>query len=173
MAFPPSDECVAFTPRIKMAFLEHLRDKPNNRRVSRSDKENLINLLTNASYRPSSQKEFSRRNYVRKTFIWNERIQDLFATAKTDTEKDRLVITEDMIADIVDIVHDNNNHGGWDATWKDVSASYYGILWSDVIFLLKQCRVCASDASKRPKAKESSVSTFSAQPAENKEQRCS
>ncbi|KAL8773446.1 MAG: hypothetical protein Q9209_001549 [Squamulea sp. 1 TL-2023] len=158
---------VAFTPSTRIAFFELLRDKPNKRRVSQFDKEVLINLLTNSSYRPASQQEFSRRNYVRKTFRWNHEIQELFAAAKTDKETDRLVVTENMIVDIVESVHDNNSHGGWDATWKDVSASYYGILRSDVIFLLKQCQICASDLSKRPKPRESHVPASHAQSAEN------
>lgn len=56
-----------------------------------------------------------------------------------------------MIADVVDFVHNGNGHAGWDATWKDVSNLYYGILRSDVIFLLKRCQICASNPSKRPK----------------------
>lgn len=58
-----------------------------------------------------------------------------------------------MIADTVEIVHKNNNHAGWDATWKDVSTSYYGIPRKDVIFLLKQCQNqhCTENPSKRPK----------------------
>ncbi len=56
-----------------------------------------------------------------------------------------------MIADVVDFVHKGNGHAGWDATWKDVSNLYYGILRSDVIFLLKRCQICASNPSKRPK----------------------
>lgn len=165
MASDLLDQCVAFSPSTRMAFLQNLRDKPNNCRVSPPDKEILVNLLTNLSYRPTSQQEFSRRNYVRKTFKWNDEVQGLFATAKTDKEKDRLVIADDMIADVVESVHDRNSHGGWDATWRDVSALFYGILRSDVIFLLKECRVCASDPSKRPKPKGSSSPTsFNAQP---------
>ena len=58
-----------------------------------------------------------------------------------------------MIAETVEMVHKENNHAGWDATWKDVSTSYYGILRSDVIFLLKQCQSphCTQNPSKRPK----------------------
>ncbi len=56
-----------------------------------------------------------------------------------------------MIADVVELVHKENGHAGWDATWKDVSSSYYGILRSDVIFLLKRCQICAENPRKRPK----------------------
>jgi len=149
-----SNDPFTFTPGARAAFLEYLRSNPNNRRVSQSDKEILIEWLTNPNKRPLSQEEFSRRNYVRKTFAWNEESQTLRAVAKKGESKDRTVITTDMIADVVEMVHKasgDSGHGGWDATWKDVSASYYGILRSDVIFLLKQCQYCSCKPSKRPK----------------------
>ena len=66
-------------------------------------------------------------------------------------DKARQVVTTDKIADVVEKVHTDNGHAGWDATWKDISTSYYGILRSDVIFLLKQCQICSGNPSKRPK----------------------
>ncbi len=45
-------------------------------------------------------------------------------------------------------------------TWKDVSTSYYGILRSDVIFLVKQCQVCAKNPSKRPKGSAATMLQF-------------
>lgn len=136
-----------------MALSHHLDENPNSRRVSQNDKEVLIEWLTDPDRRPRSQEEFSRRNYVRKSFIWDEKNQTLLAVAKKDGGKNRVVITTDMIADIVEMVHKDNNHAGWDRTWDDVSTSYYGILRSDVIFLLKQCqnRHCTQNPSKRPK----------------------
>ncbi|KAK5998035.1 hypothetical protein PT974_00405 [Cladobotryum mycophilum] len=101
--------------------------------------------------RPSTQKEFSRRNYARKSYKWDESTQTLIAAPNKSKEKDREVVTDDMIVDIVEQVHIHNHHSGWDATWKDISASYYGIMRVDVIFLLKQCVVCANDPRKRPK----------------------
>jgi hypothetical protein len=56
-----------------------------------------------------------------------------------------------MIADVVETIHENNGHAGWDTTWKDVSNSYYGILRSDIIFLLKRCEICSKNPLKRPK----------------------
>jgi hypothetical protein len=147
----PSDDLITFTPDTKAAFLQHLRENPNNRRVSPSDKEILVEWLTNQHKRPSSQEEFSRRNYVRKAFAWDVKSQNLLAVAKKDGDKDRTVITTDVIAEVVETVHENNGHAGWDTTWKDVSTSYYGILRSDVIFLLKKCRSCVGNPSKRPK----------------------
>jgi hypothetical protein len=153
MTSASSNDFVIFTLGTRVAFSHHLCENPNNRRVSQSDKEMLIEWLTNPDRRPQSQEEFSRRNYVRKTFIWDEKSQNLLAIAKKDGDKNRIVITTDTIADIVEMVHKDNGHAGWDKTWKDVSTSYYGILRSDVIFLLKQCQNqnCTQNPSKRPK----------------------
>lgn len=69
----------------------------------------------------------------------------------------RIVVTDDTIADVVEFVHQAKGHAGWDVTWKDISASYYGILRMDVIFLLKRCPICANDPSKRPKSSKATV----------------
>lgn len=153
----PSNNLVTFTPSTKAAFLQHLREKSTNRHMTQTDKDIIIEWLTNPHKRPSSQKEFSRRNYILKTFAWDEKTQSLFAAAKTDAAKDRIVVTENTIADVVEFVHENNKHGGWDATWRDISSSYYGILRSDVIYLLKQCQTCALNPSKRPKGSAATI----------------
>jgi len=75
----------------------------------------------------------------------------LIAPGKTDQKRDRKVVTEDKISEVVEQVHVANGHAGWDATWRDVSHSYHGILRADVIFLLKRCLVCAKDPRKHPK----------------------
>lgn len=147
----PTEQLASFTPSTRAVFLQRLRENPHLRRVSQTDKELLAVWLTDPHKQPLSQKEFSRRNYVLRTFIWDEQAQNIFVPAKTEGEKHRLVVTEDKIADVVEIVHKSNNHGGWDATWKDISNSYYGILRSDVIHLLKQCQICALNPTKRPK----------------------
>lgn len=146
-----SNNTAIFSSSTRTAFLNYVRENPNNRRVSQTDREIIIEWLMNPSKRPSSQKEFSRRNYVRKTFAWDEDTQTLLAIGKTSEDKRRMVVTDDVIVDVVESAHEQNDHLGWDATWRDVSASYYGILRSDVIFLLKQCQLCAQDPSKRPK----------------------
>ena len=156
MASSGSNNTLIFSSDTKASFLNHVHDTPNNRRVSSTDKEVIIEWLTNPSKRPSSQKEFSRRNYVRKTFVWDEDRGSLLACGKDAEENLRTVITEDAIVDVVESVHQLNSHLGWDATWKDVSSLYYGILRSDVIFLLKQCQVCALDPTKRPKGRPAS-----------------
>ncbi|KUL81567.1 hypothetical protein ZTR_09940 [Talaromyces verruculosus] len=142
---------VTFSTDTKVSFKQYLSENSNNRRVSREERENIIQWLTNPHKRPLSQSEFSRRNYVRKTFTWEEATQLLVAVPKAEGGEKRIVVTEDMIADIVEFVHENNGHAGWDYTWRDVSRSYYGILRSDVIHLLKQCEICAHNPSKRPK----------------------
>lgn len=146
-----SNNAAIFSSSTRTAFLNYVRENPNNRRVSQTDREIIIGWLTNPFKRPSSQKEFSRRNYVRKTFAWDENTQTLVAIGKTSEDKRRTVVTDDVIVDVVESAHEQNDHLGWDATWRDVSASYYGILRSDVIFLLKRCPLCAQDPSKRPK----------------------
>ena len=152
MTSASSNGSIIFIQDTRAAFLQHLRENPNNRRVSQSKKEILIEWLTNPYKRPSSQEEFSRRNYVRKTFAWDEKSQILLAAAKKGEGKDCMVITTEMIADVVETVYKDNGHARWDATWKDVSTLYYGILRSDVISLLKQCQICAQNPSKRPKS---------------------
>jgi hypothetical protein len=142
---------ITVNQHTKSVFLQYLYENPNSRRVSQAENENLIRWLTDPDARPSSQKEFSRRHYVQKTFIWDEESHRLLEIAKNGGNQNREVVTEDRIAGIVEMVHERNGHAGWDATWKDVSSSYYGILRADVIFLLKMCDFCAGDPRKRPK----------------------
>ncbi|KAI1319258.1 hypothetical protein F5Y16DRAFT_414300 [Xylariaceae sp. FL0255] len=139
-----------FGPATQDALQQFCVDHPNNRRISLAEKERLVGWLTNSAQSCLSH-EFSRRNYARKTFTWDKETQQLFTVAKTEGDRSRLVVTCDQIVKTVTLVHQNNNHAGWDATWNDVKASYYGILRADVIFLLKRCRVCADDPRKRPK----------------------
>ncbi|KGO73284.1 hypothetical protein PITC_085830 [Penicillium italicum] len=150
-----SQAIVSFYPHTKEAFLQYLRDKPSSRRVSRLDRESLLEWLMNPSKRPTSQTEFSRRNYVRKTFTWDMESRKLLAKPK-DEGGYRVVILEENIADTVEWVHESNGHAGWDSTWKSINTSYYGILRSDVIFLLKQCQICACIPCKQPKVSRAS-----------------
>lgn len=140
----------AFDDESKTAFLGFLHEHPNQRRVSSAERALIIEWLAGGTRRPTCQREFSRRNYVKRTFAWDEESQNLLAIGK-DNNEHRVVITLESIADVVEAMHIQNNHLGWDTTWKDVSSAYYGILRSDVIFLLKRCLVCAHDPSKRPK----------------------
>lgn len=146
-----NDLLYTFTPDTKAAFLQYLKENPSTHRVSESGKHNLIQWLVNLEKRPSSQYEFSRRHYARKTFRWNDRTQTLLALASKTGENDRVVVTEDTIADVVELVHNGIGHAGWDATWRNIRCSYHGILRADVIYLLKQCQVCAGNPRKRPK----------------------
>jgi len=158
-----SNSTVIFSSKTRTVLLKHVRDNPSNRRVSKADMEIMIEWLTDSSKRPLSQQEFSRRNYVQKAFALGEDTRSLLAMGKNNEEKRRIVVTDDVIADMVESAHEQNGHLGWDATWRDISTSYYGILRSDVIFLLKQCQVCAQDPSKRPKSSanlESSSQSF-------------
>ena len=141
---------IVFDNESKAAFLDFLHANPNNRRVSSAERAQIIDWLVADTRRPTCQKEFSRRNYVKKTFFWDEENQSLLANSKDNNER-RIVITLESIADVVEATHIRNNHLGWDATWRDVSSAYYGILRADVIFLLKRCHVCARIPSKRAK----------------------
>lgn len=140
-----------FSPNVKTEFDEYLSQNPNNRRVSKANQDTLIRWLTDDTTPPVSQQESSRRHYVKKTFAWNAQEQVLISLPKGNQGKTRRVVAEDKIMDVVGEVHESNHHGGWDATWKDVSNNYYGILRADVIFLLKKCDVCARDPRKQPK----------------------
>lgn len=142
---------LSFSPSTRTAFIRYLSENPNNRRISQVERDNIVEWLTNPLQRPSTQKEFSRRNYVRRTFEWNEDEQVLLAVGKTSQHKSRVVVTEDRIVDLVDSVHQQNSHAGWDATWATLSSSYYGVLRSDLIYLLRRCQICADNPSKRPK----------------------
>lgn len=57
----------------------------------------------------------------------DEKTQNLLATVKKDEETDRTVANKDVIADLVESVHEGNKHGGLDATRKGISSLYYGI----------------------------------------------
>lgn len=149
MSIPPPSDTIS--PSTKAEFTQYLIDNPNKRRVSRNDQDELLQWLTNPKSRPSSQTEFSRRNYVQKTFKWDEAHQRLLVLPKEDGGTPREAVIHDRIADIVGCVHEENGHAGWDTTWKDVSKSFYGILRVDVIFLLKRCETCRQDPRKRPK----------------------
>ncbi|OJJ83429.1 integrase zinc binding domain-containing protein [Aspergillus glaucus CBS 516.65] len=155
-----SQQPVTFSQDTKSSFLQHLRGHPSNRRISPGEKENLIEWLTNPDKHPSSQREFSRRNYARKTFIWDHETRNLLAIDKSEPGRNKIVVVEENIADVAEAVHSRNGHAGWDATWKDVSASYHGILRSDVIYLLRRCQICLHNPSKRPKDSSRAVAEF-------------
>ena len=140
-----------FSASTEAAFLQHLMETPNSRRVSSIERVSLIDWLRGSHSPPSSQKEFSRRNYVRKTFSWEENTQTLYAAPKKKGDRPRLVVTEENILETVEKVHQENGHAGWNITWSDISQAFYGILRTDVIFLLRQCQVCAINPRKRPK----------------------
>ncbi|KAJ4301693.1 hypothetical protein N0V90_003786 [Kalmusia sp. IMI 367209] len=140
-----------FTQNTKDTFALYLQRNPNKRRISLVEKENIVEWLSSPHKHPSTQEEFSRRHYVRKTFSWDKNTNTLFANAKKGAEEKRVVVTEDSIIDVIELVHNSNGHAGWDATWKDINTSYYGILRIDVTTLLKECQVCLHNPRKRPK----------------------
>ncbi|KAK5085111.1 hypothetical protein LTR70_008065 [Exophiala xenobiotica] len=140
-----------FASNARTALANLIEEHPSTRRISITEKLNIIGWLTDLQRRPSTQEEFSRRNYVRKNFVWDEDHSMLFAIDKDDPDHKRTVVLTDEIAPTVEQVHQANGHAGWDATWNDINKCYYGILRSDVIFLLKTCHVCAQNPKKRSK----------------------
>ena len=44
-----------------------------------------------------------------------------------------MVVTEDVIVNVVESAREQNGHLDRDATWRDVSASHYGRLRSDYL----------------------------------------
>lgn len=155
----PTDQAL-FANDVQQDLKRLMSRRPSARRVSESEKWNIIKWLSDAGRRPSTQEEFSRRNYVKKNFVLDESGSVLLAVDKDDALNRRTVVTTDEIAGIVEITHKLNGHAGWDATWNDVRRFYYGILRSDVIFLLKACPICARDPKKRPKGLTSTLSPF-------------
>ncbi|KAH6603782.1 hypothetical protein Trco_007228 [Trichoderma cornu-damae] len=137
--------------KIQNDFAKYVKETPNKKHISIDEKFRLIQWLINPLAKPSCQKDYSRRNYAQKTYKWDEARQILWAVAKNEKGKDRIVITEDEILQIVEKVHMVKEHGGWDATWEEVSRQYCGIVRSDIIFLLKRCDICLSNPRKRSK----------------------
>ncbi len=137
-----------FDSETPQAFTAYLSEHPNVRRVTDSDWYDILGWLTNPLRQPRDQSEHSRRHYVRKTFYWDG--QSLYSVGPS-REQPRPVIVEGRILEYVQYEHHKIGHLGWDATWRVISESYYGILRADVIFLLKRCLVCATNPAKRPK----------------------
>ena len=116
----------------------------------------ILGWLRDDARKPTSQKEFNRRNYVRKTFSLDPQTHTL-VTSASSRKKSRIVVPDDMILRTVGLIHVKSNHAGWDATWKRISDGYYGILRSDMIFLLKRCEYCSRHPNRRPKYKSASL----------------
>jgi hypothetical protein len=143
-----------FTDTTKEEFTLYLIDNPNSRRLTYGDYLDTMSWLSDITRRPQNQADHSRRHYIQKTFRLNAegRLENR-GTPRSHTGVDnwKTVVTTDEILDRIQYFHVENGHLGWDATWKDVGSSTYGILRSDVIFLLKRCSVCLLNPSKAPK----------------------
>lgn len=137
-------------PAVGNDFKQYISETPNKKHVSVDEKFNLIGWVNNPMAKPSCQKDYSRRNYAQKTYRWDESRQKLLAMAKKGKGEDREVVTVDEILHVVEMVH-MRHHGGWDATWEEVSNKYSGIVRSDVIFLVRRCGLCRSDPRKQAK----------------------
>jgi len=116
MAEEVSPDLVTDSTSTRAAFTKYIAKTQNKRRLSPVEKDNIIQWLTNLR-EPSSQKECSRRNYVRKSFLWDEATKTLYALPKRNEHQLRLAVTEDIIFGIIESVHEKNGHAGWDMTW--------------------------------------------------------
>ncbi|RFU74682.1 hypothetical protein TARUN_7552 [Trichoderma arundinaceum] len=141
---------------IQQEFSTYLRETPNKIRISNEDKWKIIGWLNGpVNQMPEYQKQYSRRNYVLRSYRWDERGQNLIAIAKRPDKGDRVVVAEGDILKIVEkehIISGISGHGGWDATWWGIRRKYSGIIRSDIIFLLKRCGTCLSNPRKRSRA---------------------
>ncbi|KAL4918663.1 hypothetical protein BDW62DRAFT_60655 [Aspergillus aurantiobrunneus] len=152
---PPQPDI--FTEAAKELFIQHLKDHPSCRRLSSAEKKDVIEWLTDPDRKPSSQREYSRRSYVRHKFIWDGKERCLWAKKVNNNGKNRIVVAQEDIAEVVQTEHRRNHQAGLKEIWKNISTSYHGILQSDVKYLLPKCRVCRGDPPELPKNPESSA----------------
>jgi len=145
------NESSLFEDSARASLARSIAEHPSSRRITHVQGRKIIDWLTESRRQPTTQEEFSRRNYVRKMFVWDESESRLLAVSKSTSYRMRAVVFTDDIVDVVEQVHRTNGHGGWDTTWESINSHYYGILRADVILLLKTCRVCSHDPRKRPK----------------------
>jgi hypothetical protein len=146
------EQSVIFSDEDRAAFEKYACDSPNTRRSTPARKDVWLHWLASSDGRSLNQREHNQRHYVRKTFALDSSNQQISTQPRDDEECARLVVTTDMIVDVIELVHVASGHRGWDATWKDISSSDYGILREDVIFLLRRWHVCLRDPRKRPKS---------------------
>lgn len=153
-------------PEVQREFRDYLEENANKKHITAERKHSLIRWLSDSDAKPQEQRDYSLRNYAFKTYRWDGDRHILWSIGKPESEKpakngkakkawrswksgkgskkcqDRMVVTEDEILNVVEQIHMSNDHGGWDATWDEVSSKYSGIVRSDVIFLLKRCYIC-------------------------------
>ncbi|KAM0449843.1 hypothetical protein ACHAPV_006968 [Trichoderma viride] len=154
-------------PQVQREFRHYLEENTNKKHISAERKHNLIRWLSDKDAKPQEQSDYSLRNYAFKTYKWDGTNHILWGIGKSEKPEkpakngkgkktwdsgkggkgsrkcqDRVVVTEDEILTVVEKIHMSNDHGGWDATWDEVSSKYCGIVRSDVIFLLKRCYIC-------------------------------
>ncbi|KAL6898586.1 hypothetical protein GGI43DRAFT_81158 [Trichoderma evansii] len=168
-------------PEVQEEFRNYLQENTNKKHISTERKHNLIQWLADSTLKPQTQRDYSLRNYASKTYRWDKDRHILWGIGKSEkSEKggksakskkgvksgksgkgskggkcqDRVVVTEDEILDVVEKIHMSNDHGGWDATWDEVSSKYCGIVRSDVIFLLKRCYICQLNPRKHSRRNE-------------------
>lgn len=55
----------------QLSFSLHLRSTPSSHRVTHAEMDRMVQWLTASHPNPTSQKESSRRHYVRNNFEWD------------------------------------------------------------------------------------------------------
>ncbi|KAM0481930.1 hypothetical protein ACHAPX_003264 [Trichoderma viride] len=192
--FPFSKE-----PEVQREFRHYLDENRNKKHISAERKYSLIRWLCDDEAKPQSQSDYSLRNYATKTYKWDDDNHILWSIGKSEKPEkpakngkgkkswgrkvsrsakcqDRAVVTEDEILNVVEQIHMSNDHGGWDATWDEVSTKYCGIVRSDVIFLLKRCYICTikpRKQSRRNATPDESPASSSSRPGPSSEQQTS
>ncbi|KAL7898878.1 hypothetical protein HDV63DRAFT_413458 [Trichoderma sp. SZMC 28014] len=184
-------------PQVQREFRVHLEKTPIKRRMTAERKHDLIRWLSDSNAKPQDQREYSLRNHALKTFKLDGETHTLWSIGKPESEKpakngkakkawkswksgkpskkcqDRMVVTEDEILNVVEQIHMSIDHGGWDATWDEVSSKYYGIVRSDVTFLLKRCYICTikpRNQARRHAAPDEAPASTSSRPEPSSEQ---
>lgn len=184
-------------PEVQREFRDYLDENANKKHITAERKHSLIRWLSDNDAKPQDQRDYSLRNYAFKTYRWDGDRHILWGIGKPESEKpakngkgkkawrsgksgkgskkcqDRMVVTEDEILNVVEQIHMSNDHGGWDATWDEVSSKYCGIVRSDVIFLLKRCYICTikpRKQSRRNATPDEAPASTSSRPGPSSEQ---
>ncbi|KAL7908324.1 hypothetical protein GGI35DRAFT_58400 [Trichoderma velutinum] len=152
-------------PGIPESFAEYLKKNPNKKRIPAVEKWKMVGWLSDLNIKPTCQKDYSKRHYAQKTYIWDANRQQLLAKARNGKESDRIVVTVEEILRVVEEVH-IKDHAGWDATWRRVSKNYCGIVRQDVIWLITNCGMCKVDPRKKSKGNHGNQTPATAPPVQ-------
>ena len=149
MAFNLEEAIPAFNEATRTAFAAYLEVNEHRYQITDSTYEQYITYLTNALYEPSSRADQAKRAFVKTSFQMDEGGYALQACATERHKQARLVIMQSSIFDIIQEEHCRIGHAGVHPTWAAVSQGYYGIIRTEIIWLLKRCQICIRRARNR------------------------